>query len=49
MRAEAMLNFIYSPANLAVMSPAAWSCAERYSSEACSEAYEDRWIDLSTR
>src|SRR6266478_5379466 len=39
---EAMLNFIKSPADLAVMSPAARSCAERYSWE----AYGDRWIDL---
>jgi glycosyltransferase involved in cell wall biosynthesis len=39
---EAMLNFINSPADLAVMSPAARSCAERYSWE----AYGDRWIDL---
>ena len=39
---EAMLNFIKSPADLAVMSPAARLCAERYSWE----AYGDRWIDL---
>jgi hypothetical protein len=42
MRAEAMLNFINSLANLAVMSPAARSCVERYSWE----AYGDRRIDL---
>jgi len=39
---EAMLNFIKSPADLAVMSPAARLCAERYSWE----AYGDRWRDL---
>ena len=39
---EAMLNFIKSPADLAVMSPAARLCAERYSWE----AYGDRWIEL---
>jgi len=39
---EAMLNFIKSPADLAVMSPAARLCAERYSWE----AYGDRWIHL---
>jgi len=39
---EAMLNFIKGPADLAVMSPAARLCAERYSWE----AYGDRWIDL---
>ncbi len=38
----AMLNFIESPADLAVMSPAARLCAERHSWE----AYGDRWIDL---
>ncbi len=42
---EAMLNFIKSPADLAVMSPAARLCAERYSWE----AYGDRWIDLLDR
>jgi starch synthase len=39
---EAMLSFINSPADLSVMSPAARSCAERYSWE----VYGDRWIDL---
>jgi alpha-maltose-1-phosphate synthase len=39
---EAMLNFIKGAADLAVMSPAARLCAERYSWE----AYGDRWIDL---
>ena len=39
---EAMLNFIRGSADLAVMSPAARLCAERYSWE----AYGDRWIDL---
>jgi glycosyltransferase involved in cell wall biosynthesis len=39
---EAMLNFIKGTADLAVMSPAARSCAERYSWE----AYGDRWIDM---
>jgi alpha-maltose-1-phosphate synthase len=40
--AEAMLNFIKSPEDLATMSAAARLCAERYSWE----AYGDRWIDL---
>jgi starch synthase len=39
---EAMLNFIEGTADLAVMSPAARLCAERYSWE----AYGDRWMNL---
>jgi glycosyltransferase involved in cell wall biosynthesis len=39
---EAMLNFIKGTADLAVMSPAARLCAERYSWE----AYGDRWMAL---
>jgi starch synthase len=39
---EAMLNFIKGTADLAVMSPAARLCGERYSWE----AYGDRWIDM---
>jgi starch synthase len=39
---EAMFSFIKSPADLAIMSPAARLCAERYSWE----AYGDRWMNL---